>query len=99
MSLLLLETNTLLQKLVSQTFPPDERQDNFVPHVSLVSAPESKAEWLQERTKHLQEQRKDLLLPLKARYLSLWSTQGELKDWYTRKTLITLLLLVLSCLC
>jgi len=84
-SLILLEKTLALQRLheaVTLVFPPDERQNNFVPHVSLVYAPENMAEWLQQYTKDLEEAKKDLLCPINAQYLSLWSTQGQIKDWY-----------------
>eukprot|EP00544_Gedaniella_sp_CCMP2646_P011049 CAMPEP_0202485298 /NCGR_PEP_ID=MMETSP1361-20130828/4169_1 /ASSEMBLY_ACC=CAM_ASM_000849 /TAXON_ID=210615 /ORGANISM="Staurosira complex sp., Strain CCMP2646" /LENGTH=199 /DNA_ID=CAMNT_0049114165 /DNA_START=82 /DNA_END=678 /DNA_ORIENTATION=- len=47
-SLILLENTIALQQLhaaVTATFPQDERQSNFVPHMSLVYAPETKATW------------------------------------------------------
>ena len=85
-SLLLLEQTSILSRLhqaVTKTFPPDERQANFVPHLSLVYAPENKAKWLQYYTNDtLAKSRRDLLQPLTARYLSLWSTQGQVNNWY-----------------
>jgi hypothetical protein len=39
------------------------------------------AEWLQERTNDMEYNHQDLLKPMRARYLSLWSTQGQSKDW------------------
>ena len=84
-SLILLEKTSMLQLLheaVTFVFPPDERQENFVPHVSLVYAPETTTEWLQEQTLNMERHQKDLLQPVNARYLSLWSTQGQLHEWY-----------------
>jgi hypothetical protein len=83
-SMILLERTQALQKLyesVRTVFPPDERNE-FIPHVSLVYAPESRGEWLQSLTSKMNEERIDLLGPFRARYLSLWSTQGEISDWY-----------------
>jgi 2'-5' RNA ligase len=83
-SLILLNKTEALQKLyesVRAVFPPDERNE-FIPHLSLVYAPESRGEWLQSYTQEMNEERIDLLKPFRARYLSLWSTQGNVSDWY-----------------
>lgn len=82
-SMILLERTRALQMLyesVRTVFPPDEREE-FIPHVSLVYAPESRGEWLRSLTSNMNEERIDLLRPFRARYLSLWSTQGEISDW------------------
>jgi 2'-5' RNA ligase len=83
-SLILLKKTDVLQKLyesVRSVFPPDEL-DEFIPHLSLVYAPESRGEWLQSYTQAMNEERIHLLKPFRARYLSLWSTQGNVSDWY-----------------
>ena len=84
-SLLILKQTAALHKLhaaVMATFPPDERHSNFVPHVSFVYAPESRAEWLQQYTSDLKRDKQALLKPFCAKYLSLWSTKGQVNDWY-----------------
>jgi 2'-5' RNA ligase len=85
-SLILLENTVALQQLhaaVTATFPRDERRSNFVPHMSLVYAPETKATWLQQyTTRDLECNKQVLLKPLCAKYLSLWSTKGQVNEWY-----------------
>lgn len=55
---------------------------NFIPHLSLVYAPEIKETYLQGFIKD--QQRKETLLhqPMRIKYLSLWSTQGPIDEWY-----------------
>ncbi len=97
--MLLLENNENLQQLqriVSNTFPPDERHsgsnkdgtqskkgnNKFIPHMALVYAPEIYHDKLKQRMEQMKESKQHFLTkPLKAKYLSLWSTKGMLKDW------------------
>mmetsp|Transcript_8251 Transcript_8251/g.17456 ORF Transcript_8251/g.17456 Transcript_8251/m.17456 type:complete len:234 (-) Transcript_8251:44-745(-) len=87
---LLMIANTPQLRLVHDaavsTFPPDERhaeaKGKFIPHMALVYAPENKAQYLSERTNQMGHEKRHLLKPLRARYLSLWSTRGQVKDWY-----------------
>ena len=88
-SLLLLKNTPQLQLLhnaVVSVFPSDERhgkaRGKFIPHMAMVYAPESKGEFLRTKTRNMEKSRRYLLKPLRARYLSLWSTKGRLKDWY-----------------
>jgi 2'-5' RNA ligase len=85
-SMLLFDKSEWLQRLhktIQETYPTDEREGKFTPHMSLVYAPESQHKWLQDYTDGtLKETRRDLLQPFRARYLSLWSTQGSTKEWY-----------------
>jgi 2'-5' RNA ligase len=92
-SMLLLEKTSWLQGLfesLKETFPPDERHHanngDFIPHMALVYAPESKYDWLQDYTNNVlaqnENKRRSLLQPFRARYLSLWSTEGRTCDWY-----------------
>lgn len=89
-SLLILENTLQLQALHDATrsvFPPDERHDeaggDFIPHMALVYAPESKFEWLKNKTEEMKNDAnyEHFLQTFHGRYLSIWSTQGTLKDW------------------
>jgi 2'-5' RNA ligase len=86
-ALLLVEPTTKwlveLHSACRQVFGNDERGGKyFVPHLSCVYAPESCDELLLEYTKR---QIRDQILiksSLKARYLSLWSTEGTMDQWH-----------------
>lgn len=111
-SMLLLENNNNLQDLqqvVSDVFPPDERQGKntntkdvhqtnnnppndsnrqypkkpFIPHMSLVYAPEIYHDYLKQFTDSQLKNTKAHWLhkPIQAKYLSLWCTKGTLKEW------------------
>jgi len=95
-SMLLLEKNHNLEHLhniVSKVFPLDERHgrkdethesknEAFRPHMALVYAPEIYHDSLKQYTEEtLKISKSHLLKPIKAKYLSLWSTKGTLKDW------------------
>mmetsp|Transcript_36507 Transcript_36507/g.88480 ORF Transcript_36507/g.88480 Transcript_36507/m.88480 type:complete len:260 (-) Transcript_36507:3069-3848(-) len=82
-SLLLIEKSPWLEKLhkvCAEAFGHGER-DKFIPHLSLVYAPEDREELLVEYTER--QRKKGLFLnePLVVRYLSLWSTEGRICDW------------------
>jgi hypothetical protein len=88
-SMLLLEKSSWLvdlQQAVTAVFPPDERHANgadFIPHMALVYAPECFGEWLKDYTEQvLVTNKQQLLRPFPVKYLSIWSTIGETKDWY-----------------
>lgn len=75
-----------LHKILLHTFPPDERHDKsgaLMPHMSLVYAPESLDTFLFEETKSIRESQNGALLqqPMRAKYLSVWSTEGKTCDW------------------
>ena len=76
----------ILHKAVLSVFPPDERHDGgkvkFIPHMSLVYAPESET-WLQDLVKEGEEggTKTSLLKKLPAKYLSLWKTEGKISEW------------------
>ena len=87
-TLLHLETTPALQALhqiLLRVFPPDERHDKggtLMPHMSLVYAPESVDAFLMEETKRIREESgSGVLKPMRAKYLSVWSTQGKTCDW------------------
>eukprot|EP00553_Chaetoceros_curvisetus_P008262 CAMPEP_0204628036 /NCGR_PEP_ID=MMETSP0717-20131115/14805_1 /ASSEMBLY_ACC=CAM_ASM_000666 /TAXON_ID=230516 /ORGANISM="Chaetoceros curvisetus" /LENGTH=278 /DNA_ID=CAMNT_0051644479 /DNA_START=22 /DNA_END=858 /DNA_ORIENTATION=- len=89
--LLMLECTTQLETLhsaVKQVFPKDERHANegsrFIPHMALSYAPESYEDELRRYTEDVlkvDEKKQILLNKMKGSYLSLWSTEGQLKDW------------------
>lgn len=70
-----------LQQACQEVMGPDERR-NFVPHLSMVYAPEEREDFLQSYTRQQQNDKAFLNQPLRATYLSLWSTQGRIQDWY-----------------
>jgi 2'-5' RNA ligase len=83
-SLLLIKTSRWLEELqqaCQETLGPDERR-KFVPHVSMVYAPEEREASLQAYTREQQKLQTFLNRPFRAKYLSLWSTQGRLQNWY-----------------
>jgi 2'-5' RNA ligase len=87
-ALLLMEPSRWLQDLqeaCQEILGPDERT-KFIPHLSLVYAPEAREAFL---TRYIQEQQE--VVPksnsfvgqaFRVKYLSLWSTQGRIHDWY-----------------
>lgn len=84
-SMILVEKSEWMEELrtvLKDYFPQDERGGNFTPHMSLLYAPEADFKAVESYTEGLRETRKDLLSPMPARFLSLWSTQGGIKDWY-----------------
>ena len=54
----------------------------FIPHMALVYAPEIYGEALKSKTEELTKEKSQSLRPYMGKYLSLWSTEGEIKDWY-----------------
>jgi len=79
---------TTLHQSLMKVFPRDERHENggtssFMPHMSLVYAPESCDPLLFEETTQLRtgENGPLLLKPMRAKYLSVWSTKGTTSDW------------------
>ncbi len=77
-----------LHSAVKHVFPSDERHSGegstFVPHMALCYAPESYEDELRRYTEEVlkvDEEKKVLLRKMKGSYLSLWNTQGQLKDW------------------
>lgn len=79
-----------LHAIVSKVFPRDERHGeasgNFIPHMAMVYAPESEV-WLEEVKKTMQAKKHEppyvsLVKPIRAKYLSVWSTQGRISEWY-----------------
>lgn len=71
-----------LQRVCKESFGPGERSNNFIPHISLVYAPENKEEFLQSFTDDQQQMGSFLNQPIRIKYLSLWSTQGRMNEWY-----------------
>jgi len=53
----------------------------FIPHMALVYAPENYQTWLELETKKMNASKRHLLNPMKARCMSVWSTEGQIKDW------------------
>ncbi|CAJ1932227.1 unnamed protein product [Cylindrotheca closterium] len=82
-SLLLIEKSSWLDRLhqvCTNAFGQGDR-DKFVPHLSLVYAPEDREKLLVEYTQ--KQRKKGLFLnePMAVKYLSLWSTEGRICDW------------------
>jgi 2'-5' RNA ligase len=83
-ALLLIEPSRWLQDLqeaCQEILGPDERA-KFTPHLSLVYAPEAREAFL---TRYIQEQQQDNAFvgqAFRAKYMSLWSTQGRIHEWY-----------------
>jgi 2'-5' RNA ligase len=86
-----------LQETCRKILGPDER-NKFIPHLSLVYAPEDRSDYLQG---YVETKRADKVLlgnntttelvddmhathngGLPIKYLSSWSTQGRIQDWY-----------------
>mmetsp|Transcript_14482 Transcript_14482/g.17611 ORF Transcript_14482/g.17611 Transcript_14482/m.17611 type:complete len:264 (-) Transcript_14482:249-1040(-) len=59
----------------------DKAKGEFIPHMALVYAPECHHELLRQHTEEMKTSKPHFLRPLKAKYISLWSTEGKLKDW------------------
>lgn len=68
----------------------DPDQGKFIPHMSLCYAPECCHEKLEKCTENVNREQGDgdiainrdtILQLMKGRYLSLWNTEGQLKDW------------------
>lgn len=57
-------------------------RDVFIPHLSMVYAPEEKEDFLIRSTKMESERGTLLNEPMPIKYLSLWSTQGHISEWY-----------------
>ena len=77
---------SLLHYLAVSIFPQDERhgeqKGEFQPHMALCYASEPNT-WL-EGEKEMMENDVDsrqLLLPFRGRYISLWNTEGKLSEW------------------
>lgn len=75
-----------IHQILKKTFPPDERHRSsgkLMPHMSLVYAPEAAEALLYNETKRLldDETTPSLLSPMRAKYLSVWNTQGRISDW------------------
>ena len=77
-----------LQSIVSEVFPPDERHGEnstnggeFIPHMALCYAPEANETDLERYVEDLKKNRLDLLRGMQADCISIWSTQGQVKDW------------------
>jgi hypothetical protein len=89
-----------LYEACQTVFGRDEQRppDNFLPHLSLVYAPESKGRgiksYVERKQQHQQQQQQELpdewefddcdeeQQPSVAKYLSMWSTQGTIDQWY-----------------
>jgi len=75
-----------LHHVIRESFPPDERHQSsrtLMPHMSLVYAPEAQEDFLMKETARLASLKggKSLLEPMRAKYLSVWSTEGKISDW------------------
>ena len=75
-----------IHQILKKTFPPDERHQSsgkLMPHISLVYAPEATENLLYNETKRLSDDDNtpSLLAPMRAKYLSVWNTQGRISDW------------------
>lgn len=85
--MLLLKNNANLQRIhdtVARVFPPDERHSNngrFIPHMALCYGPEIYEDDLRAYMSKLESQKQYLLKQMTGEYLSIWKTQGSLKDW------------------
>jgi len=82
-SLLLIEKAPWLEKLhkvCADAFGHGER-DKFIPHLSLVYAPEDREQMLVEYTEKQRNKRLFVKEPIPVKYLSLWSTEGRICDW------------------
>merc|ERR1719223_1412233 len=67
------------------TEEPETKDEDgkFVPHMALIYAPEMYGETVQTYTEEeLKVRKSHLLKPFKGHWLSLWSTEGQLEDWY-----------------
>lgn len=72
-----------LHEICLDTFGPDERGGHLTPHLSLVYAPEDRYDYLQKYASSKREKAYTKSLGgLPVKYLSLWSTEGRIQDWY-----------------
>jgi len=55
--------------------------EKFIPHMALVYAPEKYRQWLELETERMNVSKRHHLKPMEARYISVWSTEGQIKDW------------------
>ena len=59
-----------------------KKKSKFIPHMALVYAPEVYHIPLQQSTARMKTSKAHFLKnPMRAKFLSLWSTEGTLKDW------------------
>lgn len=86
--MLILKNNSNLQRIhdtVARVFPPDERHSNngrFIPHMALCYGPEIYEDDLRDYIAELENKKQHLIRkPMIGEYLSVWKTQGSLKDW------------------
>lgn len=75
-----------MHQILKEVFPPDERHQTsgkLMAHMSLVYAPESEEMLLMDETKRLVADKSSasLLEPMRAKYLSVWSTEGSTSNW------------------
>jgi hypothetical protein len=96
-ALLLVENEEWLQSIYDickDTFGYGERH-NFIPHLSLVYAPESRGNFLNDYVENQRRHNQQSTTPQigsigsnnerrrwKIRSLSIWNTQGKIEDWY-----------------
>ena len=71
----------VLQKSCEEHFGAGERK-GFIPHLSLVYAPEDCEVFLQRFTDEQRRNQVSLNRDIRIKYLSLWSTEGRMCDWY-----------------
>lgn len=84
--MIILKNDSNLQRIhdtVARVFPPDERHSNgrFIPHMALCYGPEIYEDELRAYMSELEKKKKHLTKPMTGEYLSVWKTQGSLKDW------------------
>eukprot|EP00980_Cylindrotheca_fusiformis_P010597 scaffold2357_cov108-Cylindrotheca_fusiformis.AAC.4 len=87
-----IETSPWLNRLYQTCqvyFGQGERKGGFFPHLSMAYAPEDKHDFLMDYVNHQQQQHQHqqtartlLTKPLPIKYLSVWSTQGRINEWY-----------------
>ena len=73
-----------LHKIACKVFPQDERHQSggtLHPHISLIYAPVNSLKLLQADANKLAKEEPFLLEPLRAKYLSVWSTEGTISEW------------------
>jgi 2'-5' RNA ligase len=83
-SLLLMEKSRWLEDLQQacvNAFGQGERK-GFIPHLSMVYAPEDAEPFLVKYTGEERKIKTFLKEPMPLKYLSLWSTQGRISEWY-----------------
>jgi 2'-5' RNA ligase len=82
--LLLIQNETWLQDLYQhcQDYWGKGERTVFIPHISLVYAPEDKGSYLKQYVEQQQQESRLLLHePIRLRYLSVWNTNGRIQDW------------------